>query len=63
MIYALISFLIVLFGTSYLHNHGLWLAFMVFSLGRSIFSAMYVPRLNKKVLQLQQSSSSANTAL
>ncbi|GMN99373.1 MATE family efflux transporter [Parageobacillus thermoglucosidasius] len=33
------------------HNHGLWLAFIVFSLGRSLFLAMYVPTLNRTLFQ------------
>lgn len=54
MIYALIVFLIVLFSTlhSY-HNHGLWLAFLVFSLGRSVFLAVYIPQLNRKLFPVQ----------
>ncbi|HZG59173.1 MAG TPA: MATE family efflux transporter [Anoxybacillus sp.] len=33
------------------HNHGLWLAFILFSLGRSLFLAMYVPTLNKTLFR------------
>ncbi|MGG3845424.1 MATE family efflux transporter [Aeribacillus composti] len=33
------------------YNHGLWLAFIVFSLGRSVFLAMYVPALNKTLFK------------
>ncbi|WP_326946717.1 MATE family efflux transporter [Bacillus alveayuensis] len=33
------------------HNHGLWLAFIIFSLGRSLFLAMYVPTLNRTLFK------------
>lgn len=33
------------------YNHGLWLAFIVFSLGRSVFLAMYVPALNRTLFK------------
>jgi multidrug resistance protein, MATE family len=33
------------------HNHGLWLAFIIFSLGRSLFLAMYVPMLNRTLFR------------
>jgi multidrug resistance protein, MATE family len=33
------------------HNHGLWLAFIIFSLGRSLFLAMYVPKLNRTLFR------------
>ncbi|WP_260285580.1 MATE family efflux transporter [Peribacillus aracenensis] len=50
MIYSLIAFLITLyiFVPAY-QNHALWLAFTVFSLGRSVFLALYIPRLSKKL--------------
>ncbi|NNU82519.1 MATE family efflux transporter [Geobacillus sp. BMUD] len=32
-----------------LGNHGLWLAFIAFSLGRSLFLAMYVPKLERSL--------------
>ncbi|MCK1992017.1 MATE family efflux transporter [Peribacillus muralis] len=50
MIYSLIAFVITLhiFVPVY-QNHALWLAFTVFSLGRSVFLAMYIPRLSKKL--------------
>nr|WP_106782851.1 MATE family efflux transporter [Lysinibacillus timonensis] len=50
MVYALAVFLIVLYASvPTFQNHGLWLAFIVFSLGRSVFLAMYVPTLNRKL--------------
>ncbi|MFP3918355.1 MATE family efflux transporter [Lysinibacillus telephonicus] len=50
MIYALIVFLLVLYiSIPTLQNHGLWLAFILFSVGRSIFLAMYIPSLNRKL--------------
>jgi multidrug resistance protein, MATE family len=33
------------------HNHGLWLAFIIFSLGRSLFLTMYVPKLNRTLFR------------
>ncbi|MFD6207044.1 MATE family efflux transporter [Peribacillus sp. NPDC060253] len=50
MIYSLIAFMITLyiFVPAY-QNHALWLAFTVFSLGRSVFLALYIPRLSKKL--------------
>ncbi|MBP3951648.1 MATE family efflux transporter [Bacillus suaedae] len=46
--YALLIFLLAiwLLVPAYL-NHGLWLAFVLFSLSRSIFLSLYVPKLNK----------------
>lgn len=50
MIYALVVFLLVLYvSLPSLQNHGLWLAFIVFSLGRSIFLTMYLPALNRRL--------------
>jgi MATE family multidrug resistance protein len=50
MIYSLIAFVITLyiFVPAY-QNHALWLAFTVFSLGRSVFLALYIPRLSEKI--------------
>jgi multidrug resistance protein, MATE family len=52
MLISLVVYLIFLFiFIPVFHNHGLWLAFIVFSFGRSVFLAMYVPALNKKLFQ------------
>lgn len=52
MFYAMIVFIIVqITVTPVWHNHGLWLAFIVYTIGRSAFLVMYIPRLNNKVLQ------------
>jgi multidrug resistance protein, MATE family len=49
MIMALIVYLAVQsISVPNFHNHGLWLAFIVFSLGRSVFLAMYIPKLSAK---------------
>ncbi|MFU2014149.1 MATE family efflux transporter [Peribacillus butanolivorans] len=50
MIYSLIVFLITLyiFVPSF-QNHALWLGFTVFSLGRSVFLALYIPQLSHKL--------------
>ncbi|QGQ47949.1 MATE family efflux transporter [Metabacillus sediminilitoris] len=50
MIYAMIVFIILqVTATPVWHNHGLWLAFIVYTIGRSAFLVMYIPRLNKKL--------------
>ncbi|MFC7687502.1 MATE family efflux transporter [Ureibacillus sp. GCM10028918] len=55
MVYALGVFLLVLcLSLPSLQNHGLWLAFIIFSLGRSIFLVMYIPSLNRKLFPLMQ---------
>lgn len=47
MLLSLIVFLIAMAaGVPYLENHGVWLAFILFSLGRSVFLILYVPKLN-----------------
>ncbi|WP_394120022.1 MATE family efflux transporter [Planococcus donghaensis] len=47
MLLALGVFLLALWGgVPFLQNHGLWLAFILFSLGRSAFLVMYIPKLN-----------------
>ncbi|TWT01951.1 MATE family efflux transporter [Planomicrobium sp. CPCC 101079] len=52
MIFALLVFLLALYSlVPLLGNHGLWLAFLVFSFGRSFFLALYVPKLNKKYME------------
>lgn len=48
MILALVVYLIVQFTlVPHYNNHGLWLAFIVFSLGRSVFLAIYIPKLTR----------------
>lgn len=50
MIYSLLAyFLILWFGVPLFHNHGVWFAFIVFSLGRSLFLWLYLPRLSRKI--------------
>ncbi|RBW68415.1 MATE family efflux transporter [Bacillus taeanensis] len=52
MIYAMIVYIIIQITiTPIWHNHGLWFAFIVYTLGRSGFLVIYTPRLNKKLLQ------------
>lgn len=52
MILALVVYLIVQFIlVPYYDNHGLWLAFIVFSLGRSVFLAIYIPKLTRMLFQ------------
>ncbi|MFS2173027.1 MATE family efflux transporter [Priestia megaterium] len=52
MIYATVLYIIIqLIVTPIWHNHGLWLAFIIYTIGRSGFLIMYTPRLNKKMLQ------------
>lgn len=54
MVYALAVFLLVLYvSVPTFQNHGLWFAFIVFSLGRSIFLVMHIPSLNRKLFPLE----------
>ncbi|MGN7396285.1 MATE family efflux transporter [Peribacillus frigoritolerans] len=63
MLLALMAFLIVQFAAVSNHgNHGLWLAFLAFSLGRSLFLALYIPRLNRKVTELMNDDSLMNSS-
>ncbi|MFY0761719.1 MATE family efflux transporter [Metabacillus dongyingensis] len=55
MIYAMIIYIIIQITiTPIWHNHGLWLAFIVYTIGRSGFLVMYTPRLNKKLWHLKE---------
>lgn len=55
MIYATILYVIIqLIITPIWHNHGLWLAFVIYTIGRSVFLVMYTPKLNKKLLQSKE---------
>jgi multidrug resistance protein, MATE family len=55
MIYAMIIYIIIqLTVTPVWHNHGLWLAFIIYTIGRSGFLVMYIPKLNKNFLQLKK---------
>lgn len=46
MLMSLAVFLLALWaGVPFLQNHGLWLAFILFSLGRSVFLILYIPKL------------------
>jgi MATE family multidrug resistance protein len=50
MLLALIAYVVMQFtAVPFLGNHGLWLAFIVFSFGRSLFLTMYVPALSRKL--------------
>lgn len=54
MILALVAYLIALFiAVPSFQNHGLWFSFIVFSIGRSVFLVMYIPRLNRKLFSVQ----------
>ncbi|MDE4086713.1 MATE family efflux transporter [Planococcus maritimus] len=49
MMMALLLFLAVYFlAVPLFGNHGLWLAFIAFSAGRSIFLSLYVPKLSRQ---------------
>lgn len=57
MIYAMIVYILIqITATPNWHNHGLWLAFIVYTIGRSGFLFMYIPRLNKKLLYVMKGS-------
>lgn len=48
MILSLGVFLLALWiAVPILQNHGVWLAFILFSLGRSVFLILYIPKLNR----------------
>jgi multidrug resistance protein, MATE family len=50
MIYAMIVYILLQTTvTPIWHNHGLWLAFIVYTIGRSGFLIIYTPRLNHKL--------------
>lgn len=62
MILALMVYLAVQFtAVPNMNNHGLWLAFIAFSLGRSAFLAMYVPSLTRKLFFQREVEESRNT--
>lgn len=55
MILSLLFFFAVYFlSVPYYHNHGLWLAFIAFSAGRSLFLSLYIPKLNNYFLGLNK---------
>ncbi|WKA54390.1 MATE family efflux transporter [Planococcus shixiaomingii] len=55
MVFALLVYLLALYSLVPLFgNHGLWMSFIVFSIGRSLFLALYVPKLNKKYMQREK---------
>ncbi len=48
MLLSLGVFLLALWaGVPFLQNHGVWLAFILFSLGRSVFLILYLPKLGQ----------------
>lgn len=56
MILSLVLFLVVqAIAVPIIGNHGLWLAFIIFSLGRSVFLLAYIPRLNRQFLPIWNS--------
>jgi multidrug resistance protein, MATE family len=55
MIYAMIIYIIIqITVTPIWHNHGLWLAFIIYTIGRSGFLVLYTPKLNKKLWHLKE---------
>ncbi|QNF27833.1 MATE family efflux transporter [Metabacillus elymi] len=55
MIYAMFIYIIIqITVTPIWHNHGLWLAFIIYTIGRSGFLVLYTPRLNKKLWHLKE---------
>ncbi|QIZ08328.1 MATE family efflux transporter [Priestia megaterium] len=55
MIYAMIVYILIqITATPIWHNHGLWLAFILYTFGRSGFLIMYTPRLNKRLLSINK---------
>lgn len=48
--FALILFLVAIWLlVPAFHNHGVWMAFLLFSLARSIFLSLYIPQLNQSI--------------
>ncbi|MBT2570844.1 hypothetical protein [Planococcus sp. ISL-110] len=48
MLLSLAVFLLALWAeVPFLQNHGLWLAFILFSLGRSVFLILSIPKLKR----------------
>lgn len=55
MVYSCILYLLALFSLPPIFgNHGLWFAFILFSLGRSLFLLWDIPRLRRKIFIPQQ---------
>jgi multidrug resistance protein, MATE family len=59
MILSVLLYLAALFSLQPLGNHGLWLAFLLFSLGRSVFLILYVPKLRRLFKQTAAAASQA----
>ncbi|MGG1401395.1 MATE family efflux transporter [Bacillus salipaludis] len=54
MIYAMLVYVLLqITVTPIWHNHGLWLSFIVYTIGRSGFLIMYTPGLNKKLFKTE----------
>lgn len=57
MIYAMLLYIgAQVVATPIWHNHGLWLAFILYTVGRSVFLVMYLPSLNKRFLSQQNAA-------
>lgn len=53
LVFSLITFFICLWlAVPGMGNHGIWLAFTVFSLGRSVFLWIYLPGLDRRMAQM-----------
>ncbi|MFT8321977.1 MAG: MATE family efflux transporter [Bacillus sp. (in: firmicutes)] len=60
MIGSILIFLAVFFpATQFWGNHGLWLAFITFSLFRSILLALYIPKLSNRLNFLKENNLSS----
>ncbi|WP_046175912.1 MATE family efflux transporter [Domibacillus indicus] len=58
---ALVVYLVVQFVfIPHLQNHGLWLAFISFTIGRSVFLAAYVPSLGRKLFPADRRTAASN---
>lgn len=58
MILAFAAYLTALYVTiPTFGNHGLWFAFIIFSLGRSVFLVMFIPKLKRKLFNKSQKNS------
>ncbi|MEK5138760.1 MULTISPECIES: MATE family efflux transporter [Priestia] len=57
MLYTMLLYIVAqVVATPIWHNHGLWLAFTLYTVGRSVFLVMYLPSLNRRFLSQQNAA-------
>lgn len=56
MIFSLLFYLLIFYiSVPHLQNHGIWLSFIAFSIGRSLFLSLYIPKLSRQFRVLEGS--------